>query len=182
MFKRALACAVVALAAAACGETPTSLVGPDLAADAPSMGQRGPQIVTDTYIVPGTAVFEGFATGFVLMDGLPVTVTASGSVQWYCDGTCGDASPDGVVISAPGRLDDGSPPISLLATIGEGGYEFVGSGPTELTGAGELVFYVNDSDSYNNGGSWTVEVSYECYPGNGNGDTNHYHCGPPGKN
>lgn len=58
----------------------------------------------------------------------------------------------------------------------------VGAGPTELTGSGEVYFAVNDNyfpDNYGTG--YDVTISYVCYPGNGNGDANHYHCGPPGQ-
>jgi hypothetical protein len=56
----------------------------------------------------------------------------------------------------------------------------VGSGPTTLSGTGELVFAVNDDLFWDNAGSFTVTVSYECWPGWGYGDEKHTHCGPPG--
>jgi hypothetical protein len=56
----------------------------------------------------------------------------------------------------------------------------VGSGPTVLSGTGALVFAVNDDLLVDNAGSFTVTVSYSCWPGWGYGDVNHDHCGPPG--
>ena len=47
-------------------------------------------------------------------------------------------------------------------------------------GKGELVFAVNDDLLVDNSGSFTVTVSYSCWPGWGYGDENHTHCGPPG--
>lgn len=146
-----------------------------------------PADVVDAYIVPGTAddgTQSGsgpLATGFFLKDGLPVTVTASGTVAWFA-GTGGAATPDGVMgLYAPGRLDTSKLPLSLLARVGTGPYQFVGSGPTTLSGSGELTFYMNDNFHGDNGGEWAVEVTYRCFPGKGKGDKNHYHCGPPGK-
>ena len=56
----------------------------------------------------------------------------------------------------------------------------VGTGPTTLSGTGELAFAVNDDLLVDNAGSFTVTVSYSCWPGWGYGDKNHTHCGPPG--
>ena len=64
-----------------------------------------------------------------------------------------------------------------------------GSGPTPLSGKGELVFAVNDDVYGDNEGYFEVAVSYTttgvtvtrtCWPGWGYGDSNHEHCGPPG--
>ena len=42
------------------------------------------------------------------------------------------------------------------------------------------MFAVNDDLLVDNAGSFTVTVSYSCWPGWGYGDVNHDHCGPPG--
>ena len=42
------------------------------------------------------------------------------------------------------------------------------------------MFAVNDDLLADNAGSFTVTVSYACWPGSGYGDKNHTHCGPPG--
>jgi hypothetical protein len=64
----------------------------------------------------------------------------------------------------------------------------VGTGPTTLSGKGELVFAVNDDLFGDNSGGFLVTVSYKepgvtrtCWPGWGYGDDNHEHCGPPGQ-
>ena len=71
--------------------------------------------------------------------------------------------------------------------VGSGPWVEVGSGPTPLSGKGELVFAVNDDAYGDNEGYFEVAVSYTttavtrtCWPGWGYGDTNHEHCGPPG--
>ncbi len=129
-------------------------------------------LVTDQYLLPGT-LEAGLATGFVLKEGLPVTVTASGLIVFYNGGNNNPATPNG-------RPDvqqyNGFPVVSLVARVGGGDLQFLGTGPTQLTGSGELVLYVNDTFFSDNSGAWNVEVSYECYPGNGFGDQNHYHC------
>ena len=57
----------------------------------------------------------------------------------------------------------------------------IGSGPTTLSGTGALAFAVNDGLLSDNVGSFTVTVSYACWPGWGYGDVeNHTHRGPPG--
>lgn len=134
--------------------------------------QKDKRQVTDQYLLPGT-LEAGLATGFVLKEGLPVTVTASGLIVFYNGGNNNPATPNG-------RPDvqqyNGFPVVSLVASVGGGELQFIGTGPTQLTGSGELVLYVNDNFFSDNSGAWNVEVSYECYPGNGFGDQNHYHC------
>lgn len=145
-----------------------------------------PHSTTDTYVVPGTASGTSpIATGFWLKPDLPIEVTATGIVSWVGPGF-GASPPSGVNLGPfpfPGMLDPELPQISLLATVGNGPFQFVGSGPTQLTGSGELKFYVNDSYHGDNGGSWTVTVTYECeLPGTALGVGDRYHCGPPGSN
>lgn len=134
--------------------------------------QKDKRQVTDQYLLPGT-LEAGLATGFVLKEGLPVTVTASGLIVFYNGGNNNPATPNG-------RPDvqqyNGFPVVSLVASVGGGELQFLGTGPTQLTGSGELVLYINDTFFSDNSGAWNVEVSYECYPGNGFGDQNHYHC------
>ncbi|WP_139316577.1 putative periplasmic lipoprotein [Algoriphagus marinus] len=128
--------------------------------------------VTDQYQLLGSAA-DGLATGFILKEGLPVTLTASGQIGFYFAGLADPASPNG-------RPEVGSfngfPLISLIAKVGDGPLQFIGAGPQEITGVGELVLYVNDPFFPDNSGFWDVEVSYECFPGFGFGDKNHYHC------
>ena len=134
--------------------------------------QKDKRQVTDQYLLPGT-LEVGLATGFVLKEGLPITVTASGLIVFYNGGNNNPATPNG-------RPDvqqyNGFPVVSLVARVGGGDLQFLGTGPTQLTGSGELVLYINDTFFSDNSGAWNVEVSYECYPGNGFGDQNHYHC------
>ncbi len=131
----------------------------------------------------------GFDTGFGVKDGLPVTVTATGTVKCTAEGfnefciVGPDGDPDFDTTTSPlgGFLLPGAPAWGLVARAGDGPWTHVGSGPTELTGNGNLVFAVNDDLYPDNLGSFTATVSYFCYPGKGNGDQNHYHCGPPGQ-
>jgi hypothetical protein len=128
--------------------------------------------VTDQYQLLGTAV-DGLATGFILKEGLPVTLTASGQVGFYFAGLSDPATPNG---RPELGLLNGFPLISLIAKVGDGPMQFIGTGPQEITGSGELVLYVNDVFFADNSGFWNVEVSYDCFPGFGFGDKNHYHC------
>jgi len=67
----------------------------------------------------------------------------------------------------------------------------VGTGPVRIRGTGDLVFAFNDDWFPDNTGSFTVTVTYAhgaatqasepCTPGNGYGDANHEHTGPPGQ-
>ena len=128
-------------------------------------------------------------TGFTVKPASPVTVSATGLLS--CSGPVGgtfcNVDPDGdpsfdtTVSSFGGFLLPGAPAWGLVARVGDGPWTHVGSGPTTLSGSGNLVFAVNDDLYGDNHGNFTPTVSYECYSGNGNGDKNHYHCGPPGK-
>jgi hypothetical protein len=141
----------------------------------------GPSTVTTSYTVGSVAV-PGASTGLVL-DGDSVTVTAAGT---FCPGTgsCfgpgGDASVDTTHSGYGGFVAPGAPAWGLVARVGAGAWVQVGDGPTTLSGTGELVFAVNDDLFWDNAGSFTVTVSYSCWPGWGYGDENHHHCGPPG--
>ncbi|GAA0877471.1 hypothetical protein GCM10009119_04390 [Algoriphagus jejuensis] len=128
--------------------------------------------VTDEYVLPGTTS-DGLATGFTVKEGIPLLLTASGEVGFYFAGLTDPATPNGR--PELGSIN-GLPLVSLVARVGDGEFQFVGTGPTQLTGSGELVLYVNDSFFGDNSGAWTVEVSYRCFPGYGLGDKNHYHC------
>jgi hypothetical protein len=128
--------------------------------------------VMDIYTLQGTMA-DGLATGFILKPGLPVTLSASGQVGFYWAGLADPATPNG----RPNvGFFNGFPLISLVARVGGGELQFIGAGPTQLTGSGELVLYINDNFFADNTGAWNVTVSYDCYPGYGYGDQNHYHC------
>jgi hypothetical protein len=129
-------------------------------------------LVTDQYSLSGTAS-DGLATGFVLKEGVPAVITATGNVGFYFAGLGDPATPNG---RPELGIFNGFPVVSLVARVGGGELQFVGTGPTQLTGSGELVFYINDTFFGDNSGSWNIEVTYDCYPGYGFGDKNHYHC------
>ncbi len=129
-------------------------------------------LVTDQYSLSGTAS-DGLATGFVLKEGVPAVITATGNVGFYFAGLGDPATPNG---RPEIGIFNGFPVVSLVARVGGGELQFVGTGPTQLTGSGELVFYINDTFFGDNSGSWNIEVTYDCYPGYGFGDKNHYHC------
>ncbi|MEB2774187.1 hypothetical protein SYJ56_02655 [Algoriphagus sp. D3-2-R+10] len=128
--------------------------------------------VTDQYLLFGTMA-DGLMTGFVLKEGVPVILTASGEVGFYFAGLSDPATPNGR--PELGSIN-GFPIVSLVARVGGGELQLIGTGPTQVTGSGELILYVNDSFFGDNSGAWNVEVIYDCYPGNGFGDPNHYHC------
>ena len=133
-----------------------------------------------TYVV-GSLTVPGVSTGLVLQDGQQVTVTATGAMcPWgtaYCVGPEGNASWDTTDSWYGGYLLPGAPAWGLVGRVGNGPWVHVGSGPTTLSGTGEVVFAAND-DLYPDNTSNFV-VSYECRPGWGHGDDNHPHCGPP---
>ena len=113
--------------------------------------------------------------------GAPVTVRAFGAVCPLAGSSC--PGPDGspADLATGGFLLAGVPAWGLVARAGSGPWTQVGSGPTQVSGTGDLTFAVNDDAPSDNTGGFVVLFSYDCYPGNGNGDQQHYHCGPPGK-
>lgn len=149
---------------------------------AASAAAVGPQTVSTTYTVPGATV-PGLTTGFVLT-GESVTVTATGAVcpfgNGYCPGPDGNAAWNTTTSAYGGFTLPGAPAWGLVARVGSGPWVHVGSGPTPVTGTGVLQLAVNDDLLVDNRGSFTVTVSYACWPGWGYGDENHVHCGPPG--
>jgi uncharacterized protein YjbI with pentapeptide repeats len=119
-------------------------------------------------IVPATAggtVIGGGGTDPVnagpLAAGQQVSVTATGFVRR------GDASvfpldtPNGSGACNASCLLPSAPGLSLVARIGGGPWQFVGSGPTVLTAtsAGDLEFGVNDNFFNDNTGAFYVSVS-----------------------
>ena len=144
-------------------------------------GAAGPTRFFGEYTVGGTTV-PGLNTGLVLQ-GQSVTVSATGAACPFGDAFC--PGPDGypwdTTSSAYGGFPlPGAPAWGLVGKVGAGPWVQVGSGPTVLSGTGALVFAVNDDLLGDNAGSFTVTVSYSCWPGWGYGDVNHDHCGPPG--
>jgi hypothetical protein len=142
-----------------------------------------------TYTVNPNLV-SGVNTGLVLKKRKAVTVTATGTVcpgmGWAC------VNPDGnpaVNTASNGFLLPNAPAFGLVARIGSGSWTHVGSGPTKLSGAGDLVLAFNDNVYGDNVGAFVVTVSYGaasqqssgCQPGKGTGDKNHTHDGPPGQ-
>lgn len=119
--------------------------------------------VVDEYTILGTDS-DGLATGFVLKEGISATITASGQVGFYFAGLNDPATPNG---RPDAGIFNGFPVVSLVARVGGGDLQFVGIGPTQLTGSGEVVFYVNDTFFSDNSGSWDIQIAYECYPGPG---------------
>ena len=146
-------------------------------------GAAGPTTVSNTYTVGGTTL-PGASTGLVLTAGMSVTVTATGAVcpfgTSFCPGPNGYAPWDTTTSSYGGFVLPGAPAWGLVGKVGSGPWVQVGSGPKTLSGTGELVFAANDDLFSDNTGSFTVTVSYACWPGWGYGDENHTHCGPPG--
>jgi hypothetical protein len=115
-------------------------------------------------------------TGFTLKAGLPVTITASGTADRGSGSTgpAGNGTPCPSVCTGPGL-----PIGSLIGRVGTGQPFLVGPGPTTVSGDGTLYLAFNDGFYVDNSGFFVATISYACQPGNGFGDKNHYHCGPP---
>ena len=113
-----------------------------------------------------------------------MTVTATGGVcpfgDSYCPGPDGATGVDTMSTAFGGFPLPGAPAWGLVGRVGSGPWVQIGHGPTTLSGTGALAFAVNDDLLVDNAGSFTVTVSYTCWPGWGYGDKNHTHCGPPG--
>ena len=152
-------------------------------AAATQAGAAGPSTASVSFTVGGLAV-PGVSTGVVLRQGQIVTVTATGGVcpygTSYCPGPGGNAAVDTTGTTFGGFPLPGAPAWALIGRVGSGPWVQVGTGPTTLSGTGVLVFAVNDDLLVDNAGSFAVTVSWACWPGWGNGDKNHTHCGPPG--
>jgi len=150
---------------------------------AAAQASAGGPTSSSVYIVSGLTV-PGVSTGLVLRQGQTVTVTATGAVcpygDSYCPGPGGNAAIDTTSSSFGGYPLPGAPAWGLVGRVGGGPWVQLGSGPTNLSGPGILAFAVNDDLLSDNAGSFTVTVSYACWPGWGYGDRNHTHCGPPG--
>jgi hypothetical protein len=145
-------------------------------------------VTTSEYTVASTTDEPGLNTGLVLEKGTSVTVTAAGTVC-YIGSLCVDPDGDSSIntTTVPGFVLPDAPGIGLIGRVGSGPWVHIGSGPKKLRGVGALVLAVNDNWFPDNTGSFMVTVSYKesgvsrtCWPGWGNGDTNHDHCGPPG--
>jgi hypothetical protein len=156
----------------------------------------GPTQLSSVYTV-GSLSVPGVDTGLVVMAGRYVTVTATGTVcpgTGYCLGPDGYPPVDTTHSDYGGFVLPGAPAYGLVGRVGDGPWVQVGSGPTNVSGSGDLVFAVNDDWFPDNTGSFTVTVTYSrgsasqgaasttsCYPGWGHGDANHEHDGPPPK-
>ena len=155
-------------------------------------GAAGPVTTSDFFVGPQTNE-PGLNTGLVLKK-RSVTVTATGVLCAHFNTLCvspdGNPSVDTTQTGFGGYVLPGAPAFGLVGRVGSGPWVQVGSGPTTLSGSGELVFAVNDLHELfaDNTGGFMVSVSYKgsgvsrtCWPGWGNGDENHEHCGPPGQ-
>ena len=148
---------------------------------------------TPSLFTVGSTAVPGADTGLMLKKGRAVTVTATGTVcqgSGYCTTPDGEPSVDTTSMAFGGFLQPQAPAYGLVARIGSGKWTQVGTGPTKLSGTGDLQFAFNDDWYVDNVGAFVVTVSYSrgsapresapCQPGWGYGDTNHDHTGPPG--
>ena len=152
----------------------------------------GSAAATYAYVVPGSTV-PGLSTGLTLGSAATATITATGAIcphgDSFCPGPDGDASWNTTGTLYGGFPLPGAPAWGLLARVGSGPWVHVGSGPTAVTGIGQLEFAVNDDFLADNTGAFSVTVTVTsskrraatCKPGWGYGDKNHEHCGPPGQ-
>ena len=170
---------------------------------------HGPQTITQTFFVSAqSATLPSFGgsglvnTGINLVPTGSYTVTVTGDAIWATgDGAGGcsaasDASGSGAGIGAPDNscgyvgpstagsdsLAPGLTAFSLVGQAGSGTFFQLGTSSTITGQSGPLTLGFNDNFYGDNTKGFSVTVSYTCYPGNGFGDTNHIHCGPPGQN
>ena len=91
-----------------------------------------------------------------------MTVTATGT---YVQARDTALTPTEIVgrydsMSFGGFLQPAAPAYGLVGRVGNGPWTHVGTGPTKLSGAGDLVFAFNDDFYVDNVGSFTLTVSY----------------------
>lgn len=126
------------------------------------------------------------STGISVKQKTPVTISGNGLARWAWEWYAPIVGPDGLDpaqygIAGSNFLVPGLPKMSLVAKIGDGEPVFVGSGPITLEGTGELYLGFNDDYCGDNSGGFTAKISYLTMPGNGYGDDQHQHSGPPAK-
>ena len=110
-----------------------------------------------------------FNTGLTLT-GNTVSITASGT--WHCNNPVCQTGPNGTGALADANfLGPGLSVFSLIARVGSGPWQFVGAGPTPISGSGALVFAMNDNNPWSdNQGSMSVEVIPAAVADEGPGD------------
>jgi hypothetical protein len=150
---------------------------------ASAAGSRDPHVFT-----VGSLTVPGVDTGLVLEPGQRVKVTATGV---FCPGTGFCADPEGSPLGNSydqtwgGFTLPGAPAYGLIGRVGEGPWVHVGTGPTTLTGAGALVFAVNDDLYPDNTGGFTATVTppkgkpRPCERGSVRSDETHKRCDRP---
>ena len=106
--------------------------------------------------------------GIELAPGQEVVVTASGSATWFFpnngpNGPDGDSSPDAA--GAVGQYVPTGAIAALIGRVGPGNWMEIGSGPTTVTGPGELQFAFDDATLLcDNAGGFTVNVHFQAGP------------------
>jgi hypothetical protein len=117
-----------------------------------------------TVYVPATAgsdssgPYASAKTGVVLAPGDSVSVTATGLAS--CAGSICYFDPNGHTDYSSSFLAPWARMWSLIGRVGSGPWQFVGVGPTLLTGVGEVSFAFNDDFFGDNEGGWTVTVGF----------------------
>lgn len=105
-------------------------------------------------------------TKLQVFDGETLTVTASGTMNWFtggCGGKC-LSTPDGQACPYTGFVAQGLPCWSLIGKIGPNGKPFeVGASLTfKANSSGQFFLGVNDNNYPDNTGSWTAEITIAC--------------------
>jgi hypothetical protein len=102
----------------------------------------------------------GEQTGGVTLTGNTVVVTATGLLGCSDPGpTICPRTPNGDAPPATGAFVlPGAPSHSLVAKVGAGPWQFVGAGPTAITGTGALMFAYNDEFYSDNWGSFDIKI------------------------
>jgi hypothetical protein len=127
--------------------------------------------VTQTFDVSGLAASAArggtgmLDTGIVLRGNIPVGFRATGTMtcvstySWCTVGPAGDSSFE--TTRAEAFPLPAAPAWGLIAQVGTGPIQFIGSGAT-VTGSGRLFLGVNDNYPKDNLGSFSVTVTFSC--------------------
>lgn len=132
----------------------------------------GTATAATTVSVPGTAGPASLGGTGIVDTGISVTsavtLTATGTINISTNLSFGqNITPDGdpaKVACTASCFVSGPTQWSLIAKIGTGAWQEVGSGPTKLTGSGTLYLAVDDTGYSDNSGTWSVDVSLSSSP------------------
>ncbi|MGI8857638.1 MAG: LecA/PA-IL family lectin [Thermomicrobiales bacterium] len=138
------------------------------ATSAPALAQS--ETARATFFVPATAGGGSeelggtpwLAPGLMLKPGTTITVSAAGLWQSCQERSCATTA-DGIGVKHVRDCTYIAPDLSafsLIARVGTADPVIVGVGPTTIQGSGALTFAINDCYFGDNGGGFTVTVTF----------------------